>query len=220
MKRIITRSSFTLNGARTDNTNIFAGVQNVEGALGINGVSTDPFDFGVPTLSFTNFSGLRDNSPLSRHDLTWSLGENASWNHGKHNVRFGADFRRIHLNLRTPTGGFQCLVSVQQQASANIARAGAVVGGNLSSLPEVDLQIRGWRSLYYGEKEPALSFAVETTSRLPVRFVTVLSPADVVVVKLDGTGVELRSAEGAQVTVIELANGPRIFQTASIRRCT
>jgi hypothetical protein len=127
---------------------------------------------------------------------------------------------RIHLNLCTPIGAFQCLVSVQQRASANIARAGAIVGGNLSSLPEVDLQIRGWRSLYYGEKEPALSFAVETTSRLPVRFVTVLSPADVVVVKLDGTGVELRSAEGAQVTVIELANGPRIFQTASIRRCT
>src|SRR5204862_309504 len=67
------------------------------------GASNDPFDYGIPTLSFTNFTGLRDNSPLTRRDLTWSLSENASLNRGKHNWRFGGDFRRIHQDLRSST---------------------------------------------------------------------------------------------------------------------
>ncbi len=102
-KKITNRFNFTINRSRIDNTNLYAGLQNVEGGLGINGVSTDPFDFGVPSLAFTTFTGVRDNSPLTRRDLTWSLSESASWNRGKHNVRFGGDFRRIHLNLRSST---------------------------------------------------------------------------------------------------------------------
>jgi hypothetical protein len=92
-----------------------------------------------------------------------------------------------------------------------MARAGEIVGGTVSSLSESSVQTRGWRSLYYGKKETALSFAVEVASTLPVRFITVLAPAEIELMGLDGSGVKLRSAEGKLVTAINPANAQRTF---------
>jgi hypothetical protein len=121
------------------------------------------------------------------------------------------DHDRIRLNLQTRNGRFQCLVFVQQQPSVSMARAGEIVGGTVSSLSESSVQTRGWRSLYYGKKETALSFAVEVASTLPVRFITVLAPAEIELMGLDGSGVKLRSAEGKLVTAINPANAQRTF---------
>lgn len=89
------------NRSHTDTTNLYAFLQNIEGTLGIAGVSQNPFDWGLPGLSFTNFTGLNDITPVQRHDQTWSISDFVSWNHAKHNFRFGGDFRRIYLNTRT-----------------------------------------------------------------------------------------------------------------------
>jgi hypothetical protein len=48
-------------------------------------------------------------NPVSRHDGTLQLGDNVIWRHGKHNVRFGADYRRLNTNLHSdpnPRGQF------------------------------------------------------------------------------------------------------------------
>ncbi len=103
------RASFNLNLNRIDVRNFYAGKEDIEGGLGILEVSKDPFDFGVPSLSFTHYSGLSDVTPRLRHDLTWQIGDALSWNKKKHNVRLGGDFRRIHQNLRAdsnPRGTF------------------------------------------------------------------------------------------------------------------
>jgi hypothetical protein len=137
--------SFNRNVIHT--TNLFAGITNVEGALGINGVSQNPFDWGAPNLSFTNFSGLNDVTPVQRRDNTWIFGDSANWTHGKHTLRFGADFRRIQQNPRTdsnargsfiftgfatanpavPGSGFDLadfLLGLPQQASAQYGATG------------------------------------------------------------------------------------------------
>lgn len=95
----ILRADFNRNRILTQN--LYGFVQNVAGELGISGVSQNPFDWGLPNLSFTHFSGLRDINPLLRRDQTFSISDFMVWNHGRHTLRWGGDFRRIQLNTET-----------------------------------------------------------------------------------------------------------------------
>lgn len=81
--------------------NFYAYQQNVTGILGITGVSQNPFDWGLPNLSFTNFGSINDNNPLLRRDQTWSFSDFMIWRQGRHTVRWGGGFRRIQLNTET-----------------------------------------------------------------------------------------------------------------------
>ncbi|MFI5111327.1 MAG: carboxypeptidase regulatory-like domain-containing protein [Terriglobales bacterium] len=92
---------FDFNRRNFSTNNLYSGVENIAKEAGILGVSQNPFDWGVPGLSFTNFVGVNDITPLARHDSTWSLSDTVIWNHGKHNIRWGGDFRRIHQNPQT-----------------------------------------------------------------------------------------------------------------------
>ena len=89
---------FDFNGRNLSTNNLYAGVENIAAEVGILGVSQNPFDWGLPDLSFTNFVGVNDLTPLARHDLTWSLSDTVIWKHGQHSVRWGGDFRRIRQN--------------------------------------------------------------------------------------------------------------------------
>jgi len=80
--------------------NLYAFLRNITGSLGIAGVSQNPFDWGVPNLSFTNFGPVNDTSPLLRRDQTWSFADFMVWRRGKHTLRWGGDFRRIQLNTQ------------------------------------------------------------------------------------------------------------------------
>jgi trimeric autotransporter adhesin len=89
------------NRSRTSTQNLYAFSQNVTGSLGITGVSENPFDWGIPNLSFTNFGSLTDTNPQLLRNQTWTFSDNMIWNHGKHTLRWGGDFRRIQLNTET-----------------------------------------------------------------------------------------------------------------------
>ncbi len=71
-----TGHSIALNYSRTTarGSNQYAFTDNVAGDAGIGGVSTDPFDWGVPQLSFSVLSSLRDVTPSRRTDQRISLG--------------------------------------------------------------------------------------------------------------------------------------------------
>ena len=92
---------FDFNRSRTRTQNLYAFVNNITGAVGIDGVSTNPFDWGLPSLSFTNFGGLQDVNPALLRDQTFTYSDNMIWTHGKHTWRWGGDFRRIQLNTET-----------------------------------------------------------------------------------------------------------------------
>jgi outer membrane receptor protein involved in Fe transport len=85
------------NHNHVSTTNLYSNVTDVAGpgGAGIGGISHDPFDWGLPGISFTSFGGLSDPIPRRELDQTYSISETVSWNRGKHNWRFGGDYRRI-----------------------------------------------------------------------------------------------------------------------------
>jgi len=103
----IVRADFNRNRTRTQN--LYAFNTDIASTLGITGVSTNPFDWGLPNLSFTNFASLSDTTPSLNRSQTYTFSDNVIWNHGKHTWRWGADFRRVQVNPETdsnPRGSF------------------------------------------------------------------------------------------------------------------
>ena len=103
----IVRADF--NRSRTSTQNLYAFNDNITGTLGITGVSQNPFDWGLPNLSFTDLASLQDTTPLLTRNQTYTFSDNVIWNHGKHTWRWGGDFRRVQVNTETdsnPRGSF------------------------------------------------------------------------------------------------------------------
>ena len=101
------RVDFNRNRIRTQN--LYAFNTDVAGLAGVTGVSANPFDYGIPNLSFSGFSSLNDINPLLRRDQTFTISDSMIWSHGKHTWRWGGDFRRIQINTETasnPSGSF------------------------------------------------------------------------------------------------------------------
>jgi outer membrane receptor protein involved in Fe transport len=85
---------FNYNRSGVNVANNFTNRTNIEGQLGITGVSQRPEDFGLPVLNFApQFSSLQDTSPLSRTTQNYSISDSMSLTHGKHSWTWGGDFR-------------------------------------------------------------------------------------------------------------------------------
>lgn len=91
----------TYNHSRVATTNLFSGILDVAGNAGIGGVSADPFDWGIPGISFSSFGGLSDPTPRRELDQTYTLSDTVTWHHGLHNLRIGGDYRRILQDFRS-----------------------------------------------------------------------------------------------------------------------
>lgn len=91
------------NHNHVSTTNLYSNVTDVSGpaGAGIGGISNDQFDWGLPGISFTSFGGLNDPTTRRELDQTYSVSETVSWNRGKHNWRFGGDYRRILQSFRS-----------------------------------------------------------------------------------------------------------------------
>jgi hypothetical protein len=103
----IVRADFNRSRSRTQN--LYAFDDNITGAIGITGVSQNPFDWGLPNLSFTDFASLQDTTPSLTRNQTYTFSDNVIWNHGKHTWRWGGDFHRVQVNTETdgnPRGSF------------------------------------------------------------------------------------------------------------------
>jgi trimeric autotransporter adhesin len=93
------RVNYNVN--RASSTNLYAFQQDIVGLVGVTGVSRVPFDWGIPNLAFTNFTGLSDVRPSLRRDQTVQIQNGMIWNRGRHALRWGGDFRWIQSNLQT-----------------------------------------------------------------------------------------------------------------------
>ena len=102
---------FDFNRNRIFTKNLYGLTTNNPAAvITLNGIPPlNPFDFGIPNLSFSDFSSLNDFNPLLRRDQTFTISDSMIWSHGKHTWRWGGDFRRIQINTETasnPRGSF------------------------------------------------------------------------------------------------------------------
>ena len=91
--------------------NYFTNTTDVASQLGINvfNGARARSNFGLPSLTLTQFTGLNEQQPNLHVNQTISISESSSWIHKKNNVQFGGDFRRVHLDMigqANSTGSF------------------------------------------------------------------------------------------------------------------
>ena len=89
----------------------FANRANVSGDAGITGNDQQPLNWGPPTLAFSSgISSLNDGVASVTHNQTTQLTYDSSWNRGRHNLTWGADYKRLQFNnigQANPRGSFQ-----------------------------------------------------------------------------------------------------------------
>jgi hypothetical protein len=62
-------------------------------------IGADPgIYYGLPSLSFTGFTGINASTPSDKVNQTISFSDFVAWNHKKHNMRYGFDIRRVHAD--------------------------------------------------------------------------------------------------------------------------
>jgi hypothetical protein len=121
-KTWINSTQLNWNRSSVGTLNGFAYNDNISGDLGITGISTAPINYGLPNISFTNFTGINDTVPVITHTQQWRTIDNVTWIHGKHNVRFGGEIRRNEKNTETSPlarGSFTFTGSITGQLGAD-----------------------------------------------------------------------------------------------------
>ncbi len=83
----------------SDTRSAFSYGPNIEGNLGIRGVSPTPAQYGPPTLTFTNFGSLTDATPSSTRAQTSALNDSLIQIHGKQTITYGFGFQRRQNNM-------------------------------------------------------------------------------------------------------------------------
>jgi len=60
----------------------------------------DPYNFGLPVVEVGPFAqlGSSESVPRQRVDTNWHYIDNISWKHGKHDIKFGYEFRRTSIS--------------------------------------------------------------------------------------------------------------------------
>ena len=121
--RVLNALRFNYNRNDTNTLNQFTGVSNIEGQLGIGGVSQSPNDFGLPNLIFApQFSSLQDIAPQFRLTQNFTFSDSVSMALGKHSWTWGGDYRRQLID----------------SSNAPNARGTFVFSGNATGVPFAD----------------------------------------------------------------------------------
>ncbi|HYK36981.1 TonB-dependent receptor, partial [Alloacidobacterium sp.] len=129
------------NRSDTQLLNYFTNTTDVAGQLGINIFNgpASPLNYGLPSLTFTQFTGLNEQQPNLHVNQTISVTESSSWIHKKNNFKFGGDYRRVHLDMigeANSTGSFYFtgLFTHQPGSSATTPTGVSTTGSDLADL--------------------------------------------------------------------------------------
>jgi hypothetical protein len=70
-------------------------------SIGLGTGVANPYNFGLPEITVSGFSpiGATESVPRSRVDANWHFIDNYSWMIGRHDVKFGYEFRRTTIQL-------------------------------------------------------------------------------------------------------------------------
>lgn len=108
--RMQNQMQFRVNRNHNQSTNLYANLTNIAQQLGITGVSQDPADWGLPGVSFVNFTGLNDRTPSNTDNWTYRASDTFRFNRRNHNFQFGGDMTRtindVHSTVGNPRGQF------------------------------------------------------------------------------------------------------------------
>lgn len=106
--------------------------------LGLKNLLQDPIGWGVPNVSLTGFSGIgSDANPTTQVSNTYHLVNRVTFTSGAHNLRFGADQRKVNYNDRSERnvrGTFEFSGGLTGDP-ARVGSTGVSVGDLLLGLP-------------------------------------------------------------------------------------
>ena len=102
------------NRNNSQTTNFFTNGADIATQLGILGpggaaLNASALNYGLPKVTVGSIAGLSQQQPSFSISQTIWASETLSWIHGKHNLRFGGDYRRVHrdfLGGSNSTGSF------------------------------------------------------------------------------------------------------------------
>ena len=131
------------NRSNSHTTNYFTNGPDIESQLGIAGPNDAPLNstalnFGLPSVQLSDIAGLNEQQPRFAIAQTISLSETLSWIHGKHNLRFGGDYRRVHddfLSSSNATGSFT-FTGLFTEDAAGDQNTGSALADFLLGLPQ------------------------------------------------------------------------------------
>lgn len=76
--------------------------ENLGAQIGLKNVSTDPREFGLPSVSVTGFNGFGSFSPtISNKTDRFQWADDFTYTRGRHNLKAGIDFRRLRYRQRS-----------------------------------------------------------------------------------------------------------------------
>ncbi|MGO9318947.1 MAG: carboxypeptidase regulatory-like domain-containing protein [Terracidiphilus sp.] len=92
------------NRSTSQATNYFTNKTDVASQIGILGpggvaLNSSPLNYGLPNVTLSSFTGMIEQQPSFALTQTISFSEVLSWIYGKHNLRFGGDYRRVHRDF-------------------------------------------------------------------------------------------------------------------------
>ena len=108
-KTFLHTSQLYFSRNRSLGLNEFSNLTDISSQLGITGVSSVPFDYGLPSINFTNFTGLSDPNPSRNRSQTYRYVDSVRWIKAKHTITIGGEIRKMDIDRDTdptPNGQF------------------------------------------------------------------------------------------------------------------
>ena len=154
--RLTNNLTLDWNRVGTNVLNYFTNTTDVAGAAGISifgGEPINPLSYGLPNLTLNQFTGFSEQQPAFTINQTLALSESSSWTHKKHNLRWGADIKRVHLDLLGSSGvnstgsfyftglfteqpGSSALNGVGNTAQSGVPQSGSSLADLLLGMPQ------------------------------------------------------------------------------------
>ncbi len=133
-------------------SNITPFFSTVPNLVSLPGASTNPLDYGPPTLTFTNFSSLSDSNPTLNRNQTFNPTEAISLLKGLHSLQFGGGYTRADLSSRTDPNA-RGTFSFTGEATSLLSSSGTAVTGSGYDLADFLLGMPQSTSIAYSEQD-------------------------------------------------------------------
>lgn len=146
--RLVNNLNVSWNRSHSQASNFFSNVTNIAPQIGLTGLPQTPQLWGLPDVQLNQFTGMNEMQPSFELQQTVGVGEWSSWIRGKHNMRFGFDFRRVYQDMignTNSTGSyvFTGLFTAQPGTASTtstgvngFARSGSSLADMLLGLPQ------------------------------------------------------------------------------------
>jgi trimeric autotransporter adhesin len=120
-KTFVHTSQLYFSRTRSLGLNEFSNITDISSQLGLTGISTSAFDYGLPYINFTNFTGLSDPTFSLSRSQTYRYVDSLRWMKAKHTITVGGEVRKMDINRDNdpaPNGQFSFTGLMTSQLTA------------------------------------------------------------------------------------------------------